>query len=668
MPELLAQEEKQVIYQPSEKEQEIISGVWSQWQKANDQRQQTYRYFNDRSLIEYVNDSVDRFNGYIEPRLDPVADWGAKVFNNVTRSKTVAIIANITAERVRAEFFPQDQQSPDDMRAAQLIKHVEDYTYYKNKDDQQQFFTTLEAAVKGTAIGYEGYKLDKRKIKEIQDFNPETGEVKFKDSEITDWDDVYGENIPLFDFYPGNIWEREMQKQPFVIWRTVLDEDVFKAEFEKYRNADKVRTQQALMGEDTNVDRSKLSTTDVNGVTAYVSEGVADDMIEVIRYFNKWTDEFHIIANGVLLTKVNSPLPWDHKSYPFWSTIFEPFAEDFFYGKSVPDKMRSNQDVLNTLYRMMLDQSFLSINPPILTQGVENIRDEGLYPGRRIAMDDVPNTKIMEIPGPQPAHFQIIKMVEENLKKESLDDPSSGISGSRVSAFEVGVSKEAAQKLLSLFLRCLEWGVRDKTELRVKNILQFYRLPKYGEVDPSGMEAYRRVVIDETTLVDGTKGRQVIQMAPSRDMMPPSAMITEAEMEYGKQGENVAFSFMTTELLKNLDLKIKIVPNSSLKMSEALKRALELDYQAKVTQLYPDMLNREEAFREFNEAFDKDPQKMMMSAGAPTPMQGIPPESPVGAPVGPSAGPSAQSPNTAAAAGVPTANTTQNSIRNIPAV
>jgi hypothetical protein len=657
MPELLKKEEETVIYSPSEKEQKIIDAIWSRWQKANDQRTQSYRYFNDRSLIEYVNDSVDRFNGYIEPRMDPAGDWGAKVFNNVTRSKTVAIIANITAERVRAEFFPQDQLSQDDMRAAQLIKHVEDYTYYKNKDDQQQFFTTLEAAVKGTAIGYEGYKLDKRKIKEIEDFNPETGEVKFKDSEITDWDDVYGENIPLFDFYPGNIYEREMQKQPFVIWRTVLDEDVFRAEFEKYKNVDKVQTSAQMMG----VETQENSGDDEK----YVTEGVKDDMIEVIRYFNKWTDEFHIIANGVLLTKTSSPLPWDHKSYPFWSTIFEPFAEDFFYGKSVPDKMRSNQDILNTLYRMMLDQTFLSINPPILTQGVENIRDEGLYPGRRISMDDVGNSKIMEIPGPQPAHFQIMKMVEDNLKKESLDDPSSGTSGSRTSAFEVGVSKEAAQKLLSLFLRCLEWGVRDKTELRVKNILQFYRLPKYGELDPSGLEAYRRVVIDDTNLADGTKGRQVIQMTPSEDKLPTKNQITGAEVEYMKQGENVAFSFMTTDLLKNLDLKIKIIPNSSLKMSEALKRALELDYQGKVTQLYPDMLNREEGFREFNEAFDKDPQKMKMQSPSPTPME---PGAPAGPGAGPSAGPSSMTPNSAAAAGVPTANSTSNSMRNMAAV
>lgn len=676
MPALLSAEKKTEVYQPSEDERKIISNIWSQWTKAKEQRDASYRYFNDRSFVEYVNDSVDRFNGYIEPRTDPASDWGAKVFNNVTRNKSIAIIANITAERVRSEFFPQNQEDETDYRAAQIIKHLEDFTYYKNKDDEQQFFAVLEATTKGTAIGYEGYKKDQREVKEITDYDPTTGEVKWKKKTLTDWDDVYGEVIPLFDFYPGNIWLKDMQRQPFVIWRTVVDLDAFQSEFGKYRNASKVVDAQTYlqMVQDEKAKQDSAGSVDGTTVT-FVTDGVRDQQVEVIRYFNKWTDEFHIIANGVLLTKTVSPLPWDHKMYPFWKTIFEPFATDFFYGKSLADKMRSNQDVLNTLYRMMLDQSFLSINPPIMTTGVESIRDEGLYPGKRIIVDDM-NTKIMEIPGPQPAHFNIIKMVEEKMQQDSIQDPSATV-GNRASAFEVGVAKESAQKLLALFLKTLEWGVRDKTELRVKNILQFYRLPKMSALDPDGALEYRRVIIDNTDLIDGTKGRQVIQITPSASENPPTDSITKAEAFYAMRGQNIAFSFVPIDLLKNIDLKIKIVPNSSVKMSEALNRALELDYQQKAALLYPDLMNRQEGWISFNEAFDKDPQKMTMQqapamAGSPL---GSPTPAPFGAnpaPASPSAsipgaarsGPSASSPNSATAAGVPNANTAMNSVRN----
>lgn len=673
MPELLEEikEEKQDIYKPSDSDQDIISAVWSKWQVADDQRQQSYRYFNDRSLVEYVGDSVDRFNGYIEPRVDPASDWGAKVFNNVTRNKTVAIIAQITAERVRSEFFAQNMEDEDDQRTAELIKHVEDYSYYKNKDDEQQFYGTLEATVKGTVIGYEGYKLNSRKIKEVEEYNPDTGELKWTEKTIYDWDDVYGEVVPLLEFYPGNIWEREMQKQPFVIWRTIYDKDVFDLEFGKYKNASKVVASQEYYAiQNGQVAQGETSTDGTS--TFYMSEGLEDNKVEVVRYFNKWADEMRIIANGVLLTTgKHSPLPWDHKDYPFWKTIFEPFASDFFYGKSLPDKLKSNQDVLNVLYRMLIDQGMLSINPPMLTTGMESIKDELLWPGRRMIVDDTTQTKAMEIPAPGQAHFNIIAMVEANLNKSAIDDTSSGIAGarSRTTAFEVGIANDAAKKLLSLFLRTLEYGVRDKTELRVANILQFYRLPKVKDLtsEEDSLD-YRRVILDDVELVDGTKGRQVVQFVDSQDKLPSREDVTKAELYYLHRGQNIAFSFITTDKLKKIDLKIKIIPNSSVKMSEAMERVTELDYQKNANTFYPDLLNREEAFKEFTRVFGKNPTKMMVQQGAVNPaVAGQTPAGGVQPNETPASGPSMSSPNSMAAAGVPNATSAGNSMRNMAA-
>ena len=67
------------------------------------------------------------------------------------------------------------------------MKLLEDHTYYKNKDDEQQLYAVLEASIKGTVVGYESYKVDKRKIKEITKYDPDTGEVKFEEKEINDW-------------------------------------------------------------------------------------------------------------------------------------------------------------------------------------------------------------------------------------------------------------------------------------------------------------------------------------------------------------------------------------------------------------------------------------------------------------------------------------------------
>jgi hypothetical protein len=141
------------------------------------------------------------------------------------------------------------------------------------------------------------------------------------------------------------------------------------------------------------------------------------------------------------------------------------------------------------------------------------------------------------------------------------------------------------------------------------------------------------------------------------------------ELQLMKEGQNVAFSFITTDKLKNIDLLFKIIPNSSVKMSEAMQRVVELDYQKTAAELFPDLIDRQKAFEDLNTAFGKDSSKLKAATpqmpapvGAGTPPGGSQPGAL------PQSGPSITSPNSLATAGAPVANTTANSNRNVPAV
>lgn len=617
-------------YKPTKEEDEKIGFIWERFQSADQVRKTPYRYFNDRSLIEYINDSVDRFNGYIEPREDPAADWGSKVFNNVTRNKTISIIAQATSERVKAEFFAQNRDNPEDRAAARISKKFDDHAAYINRDEEGQFLTCLEASVKGTVIGFESFKIDSRKVKELSGYDPNTAKVLWDEKTVTDWNDVYSEIIPLLDIYPGNIWERDIQKQPYIFWRTILSYDQFRTAFKKYPNSTKVpKAGQMMQGGTDETAKIPLSV-DLEG-----------EDVEVIRYFCKNDDEFHIMANGVLLTQLDSFFPWNHKRYPFWKTIFEPFAIDFFYGKSLPDKLKSDQDVLNTLYRMMIDQTYLGINKPIVTSSVENLKDTYLFPGAKYEVDDVAQFREVEISDVSSSQFKMLELVQSSLTKSSIDDPSQGVAGSRSTAFEVGVAREAAVRLLSLFLRALESGVRDKTELRLMNQFQFYQLPERveeitGPEDAAFFNKYKQIVLDKTVLSDGTVGTQVIRIVEDSEQVPDRMSLDQQETDLMGRGSNVAFSYVTKQWLQDIELKVHIIPNSSVKMSEALQRATEIDYQKTAITLYPDIVNKAEMFRELNEVYDKDPNRMVAQSPEESAVQFTPPggEQPASKPMG----------------------------------
>lgn len=602
----------------SAREKEIINLVNERMFSAENIRRKSERYFNDRDLVEYVNSSVDNFNGYVQPRSEeeagPNFEWESKVFNDVTRRKTIAVVSQVSAELTKAEFFATSPDDPEQQAIARIAKSANHHAGYINKDHRQNFFVAFEAAVKGTYVGVETYMRSSRFVNEVTDFDPETGKIEYKKKEVTEWDDVYSGRVPLLDIYPGNQYEFDIQKQPWIIWRTVMLESDFQTEFGKYPNAKFVTGGSA--GNIIIDDKYK----------EVLTNSITDQQVEVIRYFNRFTDEMHFVANrSILLTPLVSPFPWNHKKYPFYKVVFEPLAADFFYGKSLPDKLRNDQEVLNTLYRMMLDQTFLSIHKPIFSSSVEELQDRYLYPGAQIKVDDITQYKEFEISSPNSSQFSMLQYVEETMNKTSIDDATQGISGSNSTAFEVSIANESAKKVLNTFLRSLEWGTQDKIDLRLKNQFQFYQIPQVkdwaNDKEEELFTKVRTIIARNQKLSNGTTGTHVVNIVEDEENLPSADTINNMEDQAAQQGKNVAYTYLTTEALNKFDVMVHIIPNSSLQMSEALKRALEIDYQDKVTKLYPDLLNRQEGFRELNEVYDKDSEKLIMP---PPPPQAAP--------------------------------------------
>src|SRR3990167_7142505 len=80
-------------YSPSEKDQESTAHVFERHWAMSQMRDKSHRYFNDRTLIEYIDDSTKRWNGYVPPRDDLQFDWQARGFLNFTRNSVVTFLS-----------------------------------------------------------------------------------------------------------------------------------------------------------------------------------------------------------------------------------------------------------------------------------------------------------------------------------------------------------------------------------------------------------------------------------------------------------------------------------------------------------------------------------------------------------------------------------------------
>jgi len=602
-------EETQPAYICSDKEKDIVSATFNLFRDTADSRNQSFEYFDGRDLTSFINDNVKRWFTTVDER-DGIEEWQARVFDPFTRNKVIAILGKVSAAIPRAEFLPVGDE---DSRRTQILGDIYEYTLNVDDDEELMFFALLEACVKGTVIGYEGYEEKTKKVRDIVKYDDNDMKVKEADRKIRR---LYGAIIPLEDFYPSGVGIRRIKNMPYCFWRSILKESEFRFVYGHYDKAQYVKPNYTPAK-----DEERPFYLD------YISTDVGEGEYEVIKYYNQDTDEFVISCNGVWLNPIGkediSPLPFNHKTLPFWSAIYEPFGSDFFYGQPLPNKLKAMQDVLNVLHNMMLDQSFLSIFSPVLVGGMEDIEDDILVPGRRIPVQDVNNFKSLQIGTPNSFHTFILNYTKRVLEESSLDSVQQGIAGSgdRVTATEISQAAQGVTSILGLFIQFIRWGVKDKARLRAKNILQFYTAPMVEQITGEGSsedykKAFNVIRIDDAVLTTGKRGVKVIEMYKDRASMPDKiTMRTQAKMLEKEIGTRVEKIAINPEYIRNFEFDIRLVANPKAQENKALDRALFMEYGTWAMQLFPDLVNKEELFAEGTEKFGYRADKFMNIQG-----------------------------------------------------
>lgn len=567
-------------------------------------RDKDNEYFRNRNLSTYISDSQARFNSNMS-KPDWKDDWQNNVFSPITHDKAIAILARLASNRMKVEFFPRNKLSVVGKTISLVIGDIYDYIEDVETNGQRDLFYEMLAAVRdGTVVGFEGFKRVKRVEKEIiKVYDDETVEYK----EVEFWEEtVDNQIVPLLDYYPGKVFESNMNKINHHWWRTVMSyEDFCNSSFKSFKDSVHVKNSSTIIGT-------------INDNIYKVSDDIAEDQVEIIRYFNRAEDEYHIIANGVLLTDVISPLRRKDKRCGFWSAVFEPFDDKFFYGRSLADKLMNMQDVDNTLWNAMLDQLMLSIFKPILTTGVNDLTEDYLYPGRMIEVTSTDQMKEMSISAPDMVAFRMLNKIEESTNFSSIDPTTQGVSVGIRTATEVERAQEGAREILSLFQQFMEWGIKEKAVLRVGTILQYYFEPVGLDrvtTETGAEEAklkFREFIIKDARIGNESGTRVIRIKADKKDLTPKNI--------FGVSGQLMAENALipgkseiievTSEYIKNFQVDVRIVPNSSTKMSESLQKAMMRSFATLALQM-PDLYDRKVIGEKLAETFDQNPSEVM---------------------------------------------------------
>jgi hypothetical protein len=604
-------------YAQSDKEKTLIADVFSLFSDSAEMRNKNYNNFDGLTLIEYIEDSYRRTTTNVDIR-DGIEDWQATIHDPFTRNKVNAILGKVVAVLPSVEV---QNRGDDDIRKAEIVSNLLEYA--EEMEDYEDFAVAFlyEAIVKGTAIGYEGHEYKEKKIREV--ISGSGDEISVKET-TQKTNRLPSKIIKLEDFYPSTVAVRNIKEMPYCFVRNVIPYSLFRQNFSMYSKYKYVAPKKSTYG-----DKEPRPY-----YADYVSDDVAEGSVEVLYYYNKEDDEFIISANGIWLNpimggdvEVTSPIPFNHKELPFFDIKFELFDTDFFYGKSLPDKLKNLQDVLNVLTNMLLDQSFLSIFTPILTNGSDSIEDDYLVPGRRSPIDTqgLPlRDAVMKLDVGTPSgwHQYILEYTRKIMEESSIDKVSSGQAGAgdRTTAQEIRVAADGVASMLGLFGRFIKTALKRKAFLKTKNILQFWtdsRYPVIEQVLGNGAgsdmkEIFSTFKVKGTILSNGKRGMKVIDFYRDASKRPTAKELSvRAAMSKLTNNMEVEYVAIDPSYIRELDIDIKLVPNRKSETVKDIDKALHLEKVRVYKTLFPGMTDDLELLAQTAEKFGDDPTKVI---------------------------------------------------------
>lgn len=465
-------------YEPNEKEIKVIDEVYQRFNDMDAARQEYVGLWNDGDKA-YRQDNSGVVN---------VDDWRSKIVIPLSFSMVESAMAELEDGDIGIIARPVEKS---DEKNAKVMQSIIDFTWKKGNGDIEWMKTIKSALIRGTGIGKETYRLDRKVVKEVEDFDMETQEIKWEEKEVFEYDDVYYMNIDLFDFYIDEMAnDRGIESARDCIEKEVLDIERFREKYAKYPNVEYVK-----VGGDTSNDQYYEK-----------AEDAQQQEVEVLHYYNQIRDLYLIVANRVLLTEHDKPMPWNHKKLPFIkTTCFSLIGQ--FYGWGYPKVLEGLQAEIDTVRRMALDNSKLQINKMFMVSDNAIIDDDELVtrPGGLITLygEIDKNIKALDFP---PLGRDWLDQYEQ-LRKDAVR--AVGISEEMLSmpqaesATQAAIMKESGQKRIRLINKFFKKeGLIPLGRLRVANIQQFYDKPKVVKmVNPTtdkeeDVEQYRTIRID----------------------------------------------------------------------------------------------------------------------------------------------------------------------------
>ena len=620
-------------YNPSQDAKDVTQMVMENFTVANTIRQKPYREFNDKTLVERQDIDQKEFNSWQESDSeDPDDAWHSNAVRPTVRNKVISIAAHVTQSMIFPKIFAQNENDEEDKDAAEVMRDLMEWRSNEAGYEKTFLYAVLAALVNPATIIHTEFTEVMRTIKE----KSETGKITKKEVVDELFSGFQDNIVPVDELYIGDIYQSDIQKQPFLIWRRTLDYMTANSKYKNKENWKHVKPGiQAIFDEDS------------DGFYEEQDDDLSGRLVEETIYYNRTLDLQLVFVNGILLDDPDEPNPRQDKAYPFVIGGYELIDEGkFFYYKSLAFKLFPDAITINTLYRMTIDGSLMQLMPAMAVFGEEEVDNGVMMPGAVTSFKNK-DSRMESIAPPNnlAAGMNALQMLEESVNDSSQSPRQSGqgMAGS-TTAFEVAQLEKNAETMLGLFGKMIGFMVKDLGKLFTSDILQYMTVGEVSELTTANDALkFRSFLLPEKNI----NGQSVTKRIDFDMNLPDEPITAEEEMaksfavlkeEGGDIKNDQQIAKVNPALFRRWKYMCIISPDTITPPSDNIQKALAMEAYdramnnpyANIENLYKDLLlGSYEATRDDVDKYTKQEQPQVQEGNQPnTPGQ---PKSPVGA-------------------------------------
>jgi len=575
--------------------------------QSRDVRDQRHYEFDEMNLSEWVEFNAKTANSYIPPRKNAT---DVAIVTGTAREKMLAIVSNVFKMNLEPNVLAFDKKENEDVVMGQAFTNLIKKSNEIEEDSDKLLQRMMYLCEQGTTFIEEAWVPSvrvKKKIKNKAGLDPVKGfeGLKWVEKEQVTYK-CEKSILDLTQVYLGNILEPEMDKQPFVFTRQVMNYDEAATIYGKWNHWEFVKPGiRSIMdnGDDSIPYRDfRLYPLDRT-------------QVEVIKYQDLINDEYQIFINGVMMLPVNFPMPWAWDGYNITKSVYEYISPFFAYGKSMMAKVRIDAEILDDMLRMLINKTKQSIKPPMANLST-NVLSPRIYDAGTIwqGLDATKLMKIIDHNGVNQSEFQMYQMIQENLNKKTVSDTFQGqASGARTTATEILEMQRQAQTALGLVLFAVQRMEEKASYLRLYNIMEHWTKPvdtKVDELKGKIVKKYKSFTVKDVN-IDGRMGTMKLNFI---DKVPNEAekgkIMQEARAEEERTKGAMKVVNISLPMLRMLKYTFQIKVNPSERASSNLAKVLNREKLEQAFTFFPESVNKDYFMNSFAEVWEDNPADM----------------------------------------------------------